>query len=65
MPDVYQTIYIDKDDNSFVGEPWIADTQEQYKKALDLEQKVFEELPVIEKIVIATPVETIIKGETV
>jgi hypothetical protein len=63
MTNVYRTIYIDKDEQSFVGEEWIADTEEQYNTALDLEHKVFEEIPVIEKIVIMKPIETLLKGE--
>lgn len=65
MPDVYQTLYVDKDENTFVGEPWVAEDEATFNKALDLEAKVFAEIPVIEKIVIVTPVTTILREEKI
>ena len=60
-PDIFVSMYVDKEGNKFIGDEWIASTAEQYEEAISKEMKVFNEVPALEKIVILTPIETLLK----
>lgn len=60
-PDIFISMYVDKDGNKFIGDEWVASTAEQYESAMSKEMEVFNEVPALEKIVILTPIETLIK----
>lgn len=46
----YITIYRDVEGNTFVGEEWVAETDEQFNTARELEYKVLDELAMIQSV---------------